>query len=350
MADGRGNGEDAGGAATTARVAAAAGVSRSTVSRAFTSAAPVAPATKARILAAARAVGYSPPPAAVSAVSAARAQAGGATVGLLMGALRNPFHHTLMTAFLDRLGRRGLRVLAQAAEDAEAADAGARALLAQGADALIAASLSLGAAAVADYARAGAPLILVNRVAPHPDVASVQTDNLAGGRAAADFLAHGGHRRCAFIGGLESSSTNRDRLRGFCDRLAALNLPPPAVEGGEFSYEFGREAAKRLVLAPDRPEALFCANDVLAFGALDGLRCDLGLRVPQDVSVMGFDDVPMAAWPSFDLTTIRQRRALMVDATMARLDAALAGRLHPDPQVAIEGRLIVRGSARLPAA
>jgi DNA-binding LacI/PurR family transcriptional regulator len=307
----------------------------------FTSAAPVAPATRARILAAAQAVGYAPPT-----VRPGVAPTRGATVGLLMGALQNPFYHTLMAAFLDRLGRRGLRVLCQAAEDADAADAGVRALLDQGAEALIAASLSLGAGAVGDCLRAGAPLILVNRVAPDEGVASVQTDNLAGGRAAADFLAHAGHRRCAFIGGLESSSTNRDRLAGFCDRLAERGLPEPAVEGGVFTYDFGREAAKRLILSPQRPEALFCANDVLAFGALDALRCDLGLRVPQDVSVIGFDDVPMAAWPSFDLTTIRQRRSMMVDATMERLEAALSGARHPAPHVAIEGRLIVRGSAR----
>lgn len=334
-ADGRGR------AATTALVADRAGVSRATVSRVFTSAAPVSNETRTRVLAAARAVGYEPP------IAETRGQIGGGpVVGLLMGALRNPFYQEVMTGFLSQLRQRDLRAMCQTVESHESAEQGLRAMLRQGVDAVIAAALSVDSAAIAECARQDVPVVLINRVAPEAGAASVQTDNVLGGRAAAEFLHLGGHRRCAFIGGLETTSTNRDRLAGFRARLTELGHPEPIVEGGEYSYEFGRESLKRLMLSAKRPDAIFCANDLLAFGALDALRHDLSLRAPADVSVIGFDDVPMAAWPCFDLTTIRQRRRMMIDAALDRLDCALRGAAHPEPHVAIEGRLIVRGSAR----
>lgn len=83
---------------------------------------------------------------------------------------------------------------------------------------------------------------------------------------------------------------------------------------------------------------------------LDCLRGDLGRRIPEDVSVVGFDDVPMSAWPSFGLTTVRQRRTMMIEATMERLDAHLEGGADAARRIVIEGRLIVRESARLPRA
>ena len=102
------------------------------------------------------------------------------------------------------------------------------------------------------------------------------------------------------------------------------------------------------MLAHDPPNAIFCANDLCAFGVLDGLRSDLGLAIPRDVSVVGFDDVPMAAWPSFDLTTMRQQRNQMVHDAMMLLDRLLVRPSAPPETLTVTGRLIVRGSTRLP--
>lgn len=231
----------------SADVAERAGVSRSTVSRVFTPGARVAEATRRKVILAAREVGYRSDPVPRESVS-------GPTVGLAMGALDNPFYHTVMAEFLSRFQRRGLRALCHAAQDLETAEDSIRTMLAQGVDAIIAASLGTSSTAIAACADAGVPLILFNREVEAEGVSSVQTANAEGGRAVADFLFRGGHQRMAFVNGLEGSSTNRDRLRGFAERLAELGAAPPAQEFGEYTYEGGREAAKRLmVLGPSRP-------------------------------------------------------------------------------------------------
>jgi DNA-binding LacI/PurR family transcriptional regulator len=322
-------------------VAARAGVSRSTVSRVFTPGARVAEETRRRVLRAAREVGY-------RADAPVPERAARQTVGLVMGALDNPFYNTVMTAFLSRLQRRDVQTLCYVAEDLETAEDCVSALLDNRVDAIIAAALGARSSAIAACADAGVPLILFNRAVEADGVSSVQTDNVAGGRTVADFLFRAGHRKFSFINGLDGSSTNRDRLRGFTEHLAACGATAPMQEYGEYTYEGGREAAKRLMCAAEPPDAIFCANDIMAFGVLDCLRGDLGLRTPQDVSVIGFDDVPMAAWPSFGLTTVRQRRTMMIEATMDRLEAHLAGAGDAARRIVIEGRLIVRSSARLP--
>ncbi|MEO0321589.1 MAG: substrate-binding domain-containing protein [Myxococcota bacterium] len=196
--------------------------------------------------------------------------------------------------------------------------------------------------------RAGAgAVVLFNRAVDGVTADSVQTDNRAGGHTVAELLVRTGHRRIAFINGLERASTNRDRLSGFAERLAELGAAPPIQEYGEYTFEGGREAAKRLMMRTEAPDAIFVANDISALGALEGLRRDLGIRVPETVSVVGFDDIPMASWPSFDLTTVRQRRNRMIAIAMDRIDAILAGTDGEPERELVEGRLIMRGSVRL---
>ncbi len=323
-------------------VARLAGVSRSTVSRAFTPGASIAPVTLERVMAAARELSYSPNPLARSLISRRTD-----TVGLVMGHPENPFYQEVLTGFTSRLQRRDLRVMCQTAPDIESVEDSVRSLLRYNVDAVIVTSSGITSAAVGEAHAVGVPIILFNRTVEDDALSRVQTDNRRGGRAVADLLNHGGHRRLAYINGLENASTNRDRLAGFTERLGELGLPPPLLEYGEYSYEGGREAIKRLMLGGDPPEAVFCANDISAFGALDGLRYDLGLRVPDDVSLVGFDDVPMAAWPCFDLTTVRQRRNQMVEATLDSLDLLMRDPDRPPIRHDIPGRLIVRRSARL---
>ena len=323
-------------------VARLAGVSRSTVSRAFTPGASIAPVTLERVMTAARELSYSPNPLARSLISRRTD-----TVGLVMGHPDNPFYQAVLTGFTSRLQQRDLRVMCQTAPDTEGVEDSVRSMLRYNIDAVIVTSSGITSAAVQEAHAVGVPVILFNRTVHHDALSWVQTDNHLGGRAVADLLNHGGHRRVAYINGLENASTNRDRLAGFAERLAELDLPPPLLEYGEYSYDGGREAVKRLMLGGEPPDAVFCANDISAFGALDGLRHDLGLRVPQDVSLVGFDDVPMAAWPCFDLTTVRQRRNRMIDATLELLDLLMRDPDRAPLRRDIPGQLIVRRSARL---
>lgn len=322
-------------------VARLAGVSRSTVSRTFTHGTPVSARTRQRVMAAAAELGYRHP-------TERHDPARGRTVGLVMADLDNPFYQIVLAGFLGELHRRGLRVMCRAAAAPEASEAEVTTMLDHGVDAMIVASSGLRSAAIADCTAAGVPVVLFNRAVDAAAACSVQTDNRAGARAVADLLALAGHQRIAFVNGLESASTNRDRLAGFSARLAELGLGPPIQEYGEYTFEGGREAAKRLMMRADPPDAIFVANDISAIGALEGLRCDLGVGVPDDVSVVGFDDIPMASWPSFDLTTVRQRRKRMIAAAVEMVDEILAGGTPREREIVVEGRLIVRGSARLP--
>jgi LacI family transcriptional regulator len=135
----------------------------------------------------------------------------------------------------------------------------------------------------------------------------VVSDNVDGARQAARILLDAGHRRIGMISGPENTSTARDRARGFREALAAAGCPleDRLVRSGSYSHQSGHQRARELLALDPPPTAIFCGNDVIAFGALDAAG-RLGVAVPGDLSLVGFDDIPMAEWYAFDLTTVRQ--------------------------------------------
>ena len=144
------------------------------------------------------------------------------------------------------------------------------------------------------------------------DADRVVSDNRGGVLAAARYVLGLGHRRIGLIRGPGNTSTQRDRLIGLNEALAefGLVLEPRFVKQGGFTHQSGYQFASELLSMPERPTVIFCANDVVAFGALDAARA-LGVKVPADVSIVGFDDIPMAAWEAFQLTTVQQPAAEM---------------------------------------
>ena len=115
------------------------------------------------------------------------------------------------------------------------------------------------------------------------------------------FLLSNGHEKIGYIAGWEGASTQRDREAGFVAALEQAGKSLHAREVGNFRFDEAQEATKRMFTVGDRPDAVFVANDHMAFAVIESLRFDLGLRVPEDVSVVGYDDVPLAAWRSYDL-------------------------------------------------
>ena len=321
-------------------VARLAGVSQSAVSRAFVPGAYLSDTLREKVVAAAATLGFRP-----NAMARGLATRRSGIVAVAMQAIGNPVY----PAVLDGLGRRfreaGRQLLLLDLGDP--AEAILRVLQYQ-TDAVVvtAASLLAPARRVTEAClEAGVPVVLFNRVFPGLAIPAVTCANREGGRCVAELLAGAGHSRMAFIGGPEESSTVMDRRGGFVDRLRELGAAPPVLETGAYSYEAGRAALLRLAAQGPLPDAVFCTNDLLALGVLDTARCELGLRVPADLSVVGFDDVPMAGWASYRLTTIRPRFQAMVDAT-----AAWALQPPERPEVIeVPGDLVVRGSARLRA-
>jgi LacI family transcriptional regulator len=175
-------------------------------------------------------------------------------------------------------------------------------------------------------------------------VPCVVSDNLGGARRGVDYLVELGHRRIAYIAGADSYQ-NRMRQQGYIEALAEAGLKPSEdlIRIGRWTWQGGHEQVSALMDLPVRPTAVFCANDTMALGAMCALR-ELGYRVPEDVSVLGFDDIPAAEGSRPALTTVRQPTAEMVELAFELLRRAREGEAIPAANHVLPAELIVRSS------
>ena len=329
---------------TSKDVARLAKVSQSAVSRTFTRGASVSSAIRERVLEAARAIGYRP-----NALARAMISRRSGLVAVLVAYLDNHFYPPMLEHLSRALQANGYQVLLFIG-DLGNPDQVVQQMLQYQVEGIVMASASLSSSLAQECLKTGTPVVLFNRDAASSPASSVTSDNFAGARQVAHFLARGGHRRIAFVAGAADSSTGRDREAGLLQGLADRGLALFARAPGHYTFEGAARATRALFAAPARPDALFVANDHMAFAAMDVLRGELGLRVPQDVSVVGFDDVPEAAWRGYDLTSVAQPCQPMVEATVAILMQQIDNRVMERRAVVFPPRLVVRGSARLPAA
>ncbi|MEC8643576.1 MAG: LacI family DNA-binding transcriptional regulator [Pseudomonadota bacterium] len=331
--------------ATSMDVARHAGVSQSAVSRVFTPGASVSREMVDRVRASAEELGYRPNILARSMITG-RSR----LIGLVVAYLDNQFYPEILEKLSTRLQEQGYHVLVfMAQQTAGNIDAVLQEILDYQVDGIVLASVGISSPLAERCDAAGIPVVLFNRGQKDNRFSTITSDNFGGGRALADFLIAGGHERIAYIAGWEGASTQRDREAGFLAGLAAHGRDLFARGVGNFQSEVAAAAAVEMFSDAERPDAVFVANDHMAFAVMDVLRHRLGLRVPEDVSVVGFDDVQLAAWPSFNLTTIRQPSGRMVEATVAALIDKIEGGDRAPRQVRVDARLIVRGSARRPA-
>jgi len=327
-------------------VARLAGVSQSAVSRVFTPGASVSTLMREKVLQAAATLGYHPNRLATSLITHRTR-----LIGIALGYLGNYFYPLAIESMVRQLRRAGYHTMIFFTEPGEPADATVEAFLQYRVDGVVLGSVSLSSSWVCACERAGVPVILFNRFVDDPRVSTVGVDNLAGARAAAEFLVAGGHRRIAYIAGLEESSPQRDREAGFRQALTGLGVPLFDRAVGLFETEPAKRAARQLFDRPaaERPDAVFACSDQMALAVMDVVRFELGLRVPEDVSIVGFDDVPQAAWPTYDLTTVHQAIDDVVDATVDALLERIDRPTAPPRRTRSPIRFVVRGSARLPA-
>lgn len=332
------------GKVTALDVAAQAGVSRSAVSRVFTPGASVSQKTAEKVRKAASDLGYRP-----NVLARAMNTGRSRIIGLVVAYLENQFYPEAIERLSKALQAEGYHVLIfMASNDQAATRTVIDELLDYQVDAIIAASVGLSNDLTQRCEGLGIPIVLFNRHQYDDRLTSVTSDNVAGGRKLAEFLIAGGHQRIAHIAGWEGASTQIDREAGFVAGLASAGQTLFAREAGNFNFEQAKEAVRAMFSGSDRPDAVFVANDHMAFAVMDVLRFELGLRVPQDVSVVGYDDVALAQWPSYDLTTVRQPANRMVAETTQALMTRLSGADETPRRIVIEGPLMIRGSARKP--
>lgn len=331
--------------ATSLDVARLAGVSQSAVSRCFTAGASVSQAMREKVQEAARKLGYQPNAHARSLITG-RSR----IIGLVLSALENLFYPAVLERLAKRLQQDGYHLLIFIGDNANSDDL-VEEILQYNVDGIVLGATTLSSALAQRCADASIPVVLFNRVMASGSagaVSSVRSDNVGGGREIARFLVSAGHRRIAYIAGREDSSTNLERERGFREGLAELGQRIYARAVGNYDLNQARQAARELFADPlDRPDAVFVAGDYMALAVLDVLRHELHLQVPQQVSVVGFDNVPQAAWDSYSLTTYEQPVQPMVEATVELLQSYLReGQTPPSRNVIVPGRLVLRDSCR----
>ena len=325
-------------------VAAMAGVSQSAVSRVFTPGASVSEAMRSKVMAAADALGYRPNARARSLITGRSRM-----IGLVVAYLDNPFYPETLQLMSRALQAEGYHLLVfMAGNQEDLVDDVLEEILAYQVDGIILASVGLSNDLTARCDAAGIPVTLFNRSQSTGRVTSVTSNNRTGGAKVAEFLVAGGHRRIAHIAGWSGASTQQDRELGLREGLAAAGLELHARGDGNFDPVQAAEATRRMFAEGPPPDAIFVTTDHMAFAVMDVLRFELGMAVPLDVSVIGYDDVVQAAWPTYDLTTVRQPTNRMVAETVRLLVARIEGDDTAARRVELDGPLIVRGSARKP--
>ncbi len=327
---------------TSLEVARLAGVSQSAVSRVFTPGASVSASMAEKVKKAAVELGYRPN-------TLARAMITGQSriIGLVVTYLDNQFYPLALERLNRALQAKGYHVLLFTIGYDDDVEPIIYDLLAYQVEGIVTASVPMSSELGERCDAAGIPVVMFNRGQDSGSHSQVTSDNVGGGRAVARFLVAGGHRRIAHISGWQASSTGRDRAQGFVEGLAEHGLEPTIVEDGRFHQETASAFTRKIFGAKDRPDAVFVGNDHMAFAVMDTLRFELGLSVPDDVAVVGYDDVPIASWTAYDLTTIRQPVNQMVEATVDALMARIDGDVEPR-RILIPGPLKIRGSSRKP--
>jgi DNA-binding LacI/PurR family transcriptional regulator len=328
---------------TSSQVAEHAGVSQSAVSRTFTPGASISPKTRQKVLVAAKELGYRP-----NAIARSLITNRSRIIAVVMAYLENLFYPDVLEELGRLLAAENYHLLLFTGFKDRDSDPVFDQLMQYRVDGIILASTSLSSELSEECATAGIPVVLFNRTTERDAVSSVTTRNREGGKRIADFLVAGGHKSFGYISGLENSSTNRDRFQGFVDGLKAHGHEELVVETGNYSWSDAEGAARKMLSRPDRPEALFVANDHMAVAVMDIARHEFGLKIPEDLSVVGYDDVGPARWTSYGITSMSQPLKRMVEATVDILmDQIASGDIEAEHRI-LSGDLIVRTSARLP--
>lgn len=329
---------------TSLQVAERAGVSQSAVSRVFTPGASASPKTIAKVKQAAAELGYRP-----NRVARTMITGKSRIIGLVVAYLDNQFYPQALQELSNTLQAQGYHILVFTVSNSnQEVQEVIQELLDYQVDGIITASVGMSSDLTSLCEAAGIPVVMFNRAQDGGATSAVTSDNRAGGHKVAAFLVSCGHTRIAHISGWAGSSTGRDRQHGLVEGLAAHGMAPHAVIDGKYDRAAAAGAARALMESAAPPDAIFVGNDHMAFAVLDTLRFDMGLSVPDDVAIVGFDDVPLAAWPSFNLTTVRQPLNRMVAATTSLIISQINEGATSAQRIAFDGPLITRGTTRTP--
>jgi DNA-binding LacI/PurR family transcriptional regulator len=332
-----------GGRPTIKMIAGLAGVATSTVSRALNEDRSISDATRRRIARIAARVGFVPNAAARGLVTRRSS-----VVALILGLSPNPFYLEMIPVISMRLAARGMGLMIFRMGDQDRIEDTLGALARHHVGGCLVAAASLTREAARLCSRFNIPIVMINRL-DELQASSVNCDNRDAGRQVAQLLLQEGRRRLAYVGGEPGGATFQDAEReaGFREALQAAGATAPRRYAGSYSYDGGLAVADALGAEgpAQRPDGVFVANDIMAFGVIDGLR-RAGVEIPRDTSLVGFDDLPQARWIGYDLTTVRQPIEALVTAALEILERRVADLAAPAESVFVGAELVQRGTTR----
>jgi DNA-binding LacI/PurR family transcriptional regulator len=266
---------------------------------------------------------------------------------MLVAYLDNQFYPILLEYLSRSLQERGYQIVL-IMTDPGSQDEVVRQIMQYQVQGIVMASATMSSNLAKECADTGIPVVMLNRYVSTSSASSVTSDNIEGGRLVADFLVRGGHEKIAYIAGAEDASTNRDREAGFYKGLAEHGMTAIGRSVGGYSFEGAADAARDLFSRKDRPDGIFVANDHMAFSVMDVIRDELGLRIPEDVSIIGYDDVPEASWKGYNLTTVSQSPMRMIEEAVSILSEQIEERAVRKRAAVLPAKIVVRKSAKIP--
>lgn len=326
---------------TSGDVARLAGVSRSAVSRTFTPGASVSADVRHRVQEAAKTLGYR-----VNRLARSLISDQSNLVGVVGASLSLPFMARQLDELSRALLRRGMQcLLLNAAEAEQGITPLIELILEFRVRAIVVMSGSPPTSIIDECMANGVRVILVNRQADDTEADTIISDDIGGARIAAERLLQAGCRRIGVVGSGAQTPTQIRRRGTFVDWIKDAGIEPAVWASGNTLYETGVEAARGLLASHDL-DGVFCVTDLMALGFLDGARM-MGRRIPEDLSVIGFDDIPQSAWAAYRLTTVRQSMSDLTGSVLAAIEREMGGEgMAPLAHEVLPVELVERATVR----
>jgi DNA-binding LacI/PurR family transcriptional regulator len=325
---------------TSEDVAAMAGVSQSTVSRVFAGGANVSEKKRKKIMEVAEKLNYQPNAQARSLITRKTH-----IIGIVMRNIRDPFYSAVLEIFYNRFAPLGYHLIFIHSENEEIQEKEITKLLEYNVEAAIITDAILSSNAAQKLERNDINVVLFNRYSKNAKSSAVFCDNYMAAKQIALYLVETGHQYFAFISGPINTSTTIDRLKGFEEVLKEKNIKNFVIQTGNYTYEGGFKATQELLAKHRKVDCIFCVNDITAIGAMDAIRT-MGLKIPDDISVVGFDNIRPSGWAPYTLTTWEQPLEEMVTSTVEIIMDKINGQSKGRKTLRMKGQLIVRNTVR----
>ena len=326
---------------TSYDVARVAGVSQSAVSRAFRPGLSVSAKTKNKVMKAAKKLNYKP-----NAIARMLITQRSGMVAVIISSISNIVYPELLSRLTDQLADQNVKVLLFTLDDSEQLDELLEQIWTYQVDGVIALTAHFDYRDIAQFEQHNIPVVLYNRqVVDHP-VNTVCVDHEQGIRQLVDQLVTAGNKDFLVLSGPVESDVANERRRIALSHLSRNGFENVPVLYGDFSYQSGKDCFAEWMANHDAPDAVVCSNDTMAIGCIDEARGNHGLKIPEQLSVVGFDGIHAAFWTGYDLTTIRQPVNQMAKAAVSILMERISNPEAPPEKRVLSGSLIQGSSAR----